>query len=148
MTQNTEQKKRNVSFSFLWEKMDALQQIINSLYVDNPETSSEPRPGTLHALQEVIHKTAVDKGWWDNPRNDGEMIALMHSELSEALEYLRGENKSDHLEGVPGDAEEMADTIIRILDYSAGKGYNMEEIVLKKMAYNAGRSRKHGGKNF
>ena len=37
----------------------------------------------------IIHQTAVDKGFWDDPRNMGEMIALMHSELSEALESHR-----------------------------------------------------------
>ena len=31
-------------------------------------------------LAAIAHRTAVDKGWWDNERNDGELIALMHSE--------------------------------------------------------------------
>ena len=36
---------------------------------------------SLKALAEEIHETAKSKGWWDKDRNDGEMIALMHSEL-------------------------------------------------------------------
>ena len=39
--------------------------------------------------QEAVHQNAKAKGWWDDERNDGEAIALMHSELSEALEVLR-----------------------------------------------------------
>jgi len=44
-------------------------------------------------LQFHVHRTAVNKGWWDSERNEGEAIALMHSELSEALEALRHGNK-------------------------------------------------------
>jgi hypothetical protein len=40
-------------------------------------------------IAKAIHSTAKEKGWWDAERNDGEIIALMHSELSEALEALR-----------------------------------------------------------
>ena len=43
-------------------------------------------------IQSDIHETAKSKGWWDSERNDGELIALMHSELSEALEALRNGN--------------------------------------------------------
>lgn len=40
-----------------------------------------------------VHETAVSLGWWDDERNSGELIALMHSELSEALEALRNEKE-------------------------------------------------------
>lgn len=36
-----------------------------------------------------IHGNAVDHGWWDEPRTFGEVVALCHSELSEALEEDR-----------------------------------------------------------
>ena len=49
----------------------------------------------LMRIQEDIHNTARAKGWWDEPREDGTMIALMHSELSEALEALRAGNPAD-----------------------------------------------------
>lgn len=44
----------------------------------------------LNAYARAVHATAVDHGWWPKTgRNMGEMIALMHSELSEALEAWR-----------------------------------------------------------
>ena len=49
----------------------------------------------FNKLAQDIYQTAKDKGWWDNERNDGEMIALMHSELSEALAALRHGNPPD-----------------------------------------------------
>lgn len=44
---------------------------------------------TFTAMAEYIHETAKPKGWCDSNRNNGELIALCHSELSEALEALR-----------------------------------------------------------
>ena len=38
------------------------------------------------AMADEVHANSRDKGWWDEDRNNGEMIALMHSELSEALD--------------------------------------------------------------
>ena len=43
----------------------------------------------LGALAAMIHDNAVSKGFWDTPRPLPESIALMHSELSEALEEHR-----------------------------------------------------------
>lgn len=44
---------------------------------------------SLNDLAQQIHQTAVEHGFWDEERNFGEMLALMHSELSEALEEHR-----------------------------------------------------------
>jgi NTP pyrophosphatase (non-canonical NTP hydrolase) len=103
----------------------------------------------FNRLAEQVHQIAVDKGWWNEPRNDGEIIALMHSELSEALEYLRHDNPaSDHIPDFTGVEEEMADVIIRILDMAPSRGWRIAEAILAKMEYNRGRPIKHGGKKF
>lgn len=96
-----------------------------------------------------IHQTAIDKGWWEHERNEGEIIALMHSELSEALEALRAGNPPDsHIPEFSGVEAEYADVIIRIMDIAANRGYKVAEALTAKVAYNKTRAHKHGGKKF
>ena len=105
--------------------------------------------GGFNALSELVHRNAVDKGFWDNDRNDAEMIALMHSELSEGLEALRhGNPPDDHIPAFSGLEAELADVIIRIMDMSAGRDLEVAEAVLAKITYNTGREKMHGGKEF
>jgi NTP pyrophosphatase (non-canonical NTP hydrolase) len=97
----------------------------------------------------AVNDTAKAKGWWDKERNDGEIIALMHSELSEALEALRhGNPPDDHIPAFSGAEAEMADVVIRIMDYGQARGLRIAEAIEAKMAYNNNRPRKHGGKVF
>ena len=100
----------------------------------------------IEAIAEEVHANAREKGFWDTERSDGELIALMHSELSEGLEALRKGLDSDHLPGFLGIEEEMADVIIRVLDYCAGRGLRIESAITAKMHYNRTRERMHGKK--
>lgn len=98
-------------------------------------------------MQAMCHNNAVEKGWWESNRSDGECIALMHSELSEALEYLRkGNGASDHITGFSGGEEELADVVIRIMDFAERKGMAVSAAILEKMKFNATRPYKHGKK--
>lgn len=47
-------------------------------------------------LIDDIHQTAKSKGWWDTPRSFGEVVALVHSELSEALEFERNKTNLEN----------------------------------------------------
>lgn len=92
-----------------------------------------------------IHETAKSKGWWEKDRNDAEIICLMHSELSEALEALRtGNNPSEHIPAFSGLEEELADIIIRIMDYSEYKKLKLANAIEAKNQFNKSREYKHG----
>ena len=101
----------------------------------------------LYKLAKEIHENAVAHGRWDEPRNLLEIVALCHSELSEAVEEYRAgrpmvwANEDGKPEGI---ATEMADCLIRILDWFGHEGLDADEIVRQKMAYNRGRPYKHG----
>ena len=103
----------------------------------------------LYKLAEEIHANAVAHGWWDEERNLLEIVALCHSELSEAVEEYRAGRGMIYpcVGGKPeGIAVEMADCLIRILDWFGHEGLDVDEIMRQKMAYNRGRPYKHGKK--
>lgn len=94
-----------------------------------------------------IHGWAKSKGWWDEPRPEGELIALMHSELSEGLEALRaGDPPDDKIPAYNGALAELADVFIRGMDFAAAKGWDLGGAILAKMEYNETRPYRHGKK--
>lgn len=100
-------------------------------------------------LAEKIHQTAKDKGFWDKDRNMGEMLALMHSEISECLEAVRhGNPPDDKIPNFSGAEAELADVVIRLMDTAYSEGWRVAEAILAKMAYNDTREHMHGGKKF
>ena len=96
-------------------------------------------------MQKATHATAVSKGWWDEPRETGACVALMHSELSEALEAAREGNPPDHhCPEHSSLAIELADTIIRIMDFAEHEELDLASAIAAKMKFNATRPHKHG----
>jgi len=104
---------------------------------------------SFNILAKGVHNNAINKGWWETDRNDGELIALMHCELSEAVEALRCNiDKSEHIPEYSGVEEELADVILRIMDFAQARNLNVAEALISKMNFNMLREYKHGGKNF
>jgi NTP pyrophosphatase (non-canonical NTP hydrolase) len=99
-------------------------------------------------IQDEVRQVAVEHGWEEGEFNVGEKIALMHSELSEALEYERTGNRSDHIPEFQGVEEEFADVIIRIMHYAQARGLRVGEAIIAKNEFNKSRPHKHGGKKF
>ena len=98
----------------------------------------------INILAEQVH--LYNARWWQDPktgerieRNKGEMIALMHSELSEMLEGARKDTMDDHLPHRKSEEVELADLFIRGFDYAAGHDLDLAGAIYEKLLYNATR---------
>jgi NTP pyrophosphatase (non-canonical NTP hydrolase) len=123
----------------------------------------------INQLAKEVHQNARDKGFFEKEKNIGEMLAIIHSEVSEALEADRKDRYVNRNEAgdinllcdVPDSAffksffeadykntfeDELADIVIRVMDLAAFKGIDLEAHIKAKMRYNSMREKYHGKK--
>lgn len=118
---------------------------------------------TIAELAAEIHQNARNKGFWDKERNVGEMLMLIVSEVSEAMEADRknhycSQKSVDYLNAVVWSEshfrdnikntfeDELADACIRIFDLAHSRGIDLQWHIEAKMRYNATREHMHGKK--
>jgi len=105
----------------------------------------------IKQLVDDAHSNGKKKGWHEKKREIPELLCLIHSEVSEALEeYRNGHSptkiyykKADKPEGIP---IELADVVIRIADLCGLYGIDLQDAIEEKMSYNKDRPYRHGGK--
>ncbi|CUR44258.1 pyrophosphatase [Pseudomonas phage VCM] len=106
---------------------------------------------SLTHLQATIYRGNVEAGWWKNiatgvahPRGDVTLIlsklALVHSEVSEAVEGVRKGLLDDHLKERPMAEVELADAIIRAFDLAGHEGWDLAGAIIEKLYYNSKRA--------
>lgn len=105
---------------------------------------------TLENVQRAVHQNSRDKGFWDGAENSSvpTKLALIHSEVSEALEAYRIGNPDSKKIAHSMIGEEMADVVIRVMDLCEHLKIDLGRAILDKANYNAERPFKHGGKSI
>lgn len=122
---------------------------IPPLRLDPPEKEPDVKVSWWEVRQAYAHAVAQAKGWWDQDSDDSRLLMLMVCELAEACEWLRkGNPESDHIPPFLGLEEELADVVIRIMDYAGARELNVAGAIEEKLRFNAEREHKHGGKEF
>lgn len=135
-----------------WKGMYGMKKDDKKLSQKLNEGKAEAKHLTIGGLIFESNATAQGHGWWEGTETFPEKIALIHTEVSEALEAFREGAEIDEIyypnaqakpEGV---AAELADALIRIFDICGQWEIPLEDALLAKLPYNRSREYRHGGK--
>jgi hypothetical protein len=109
---------------------------------------------SINELAERVHRDAKSLGWYDEGkvRTDLETLMMVVTELAEAVDEIRDPKGSPFYISDKGKPEgwgvEVADAIIRLLDFCAYKNLNIQGIIDEKLKFNLTRGYRHGNKLF
>lgn len=111
------------------------------------DMQAAPVDAAANMLVAACHSASVNAGWWHDIRTGeslihrphivGEKLALIHSEISEAMEGHRKGLRDDKLPDRPMIEVELADAVIRIADLAGVLGLDLGGAIKAKMAFNA-----------
>lgn len=122
------------------ESVNSHIQEMREIIIQNDVDPNKQFVDSFNLAASTAHVIATQHGWWEAEHDDGEMIALIHSELSEALAGIRlGDPASTRIPEFNTTEEELADVIILIMDTAHVRGYRVAEAILAKMKYNTNR---------
>ena len=118
------------------------QEIRDSLHEESIKFSE-----SFNRVAYLLAQTAKLKGFHKSTVSKGELLCLMHQEISECLDFVRKPDlEDDHIPELDGEALELADTIIRAMDYGVRFDLDIAGAIIEKAKYNTTRPYMHGKK--
>ena len=106
----------------------------------------------LHLMCTDVHATNVEHGFFEgtNPKNHNEIghrLLLVTTEVAECFEGIRkGLGNDEHCPEFSNEEIEIADAMIRLMDYASWRGLRLGRAIVAKARFNEGRPYKHGKK--
>ncbi len=143
--QDLEQRKKEEDVKRVVEGLTRIAQAAK----EKAQEAVENKDKSITEWQQEAHALAKEKGWHDgNKRTTVETYTMIAGEAFEAINEYREGKPSKYYEGDKpcGEAIEMADIVLRVMDYCEFRGWSLEELLKEKHRYNSSRSYRHGNK--